>query len=54
MDDTCIDLNILQSEPADTYHAKAAEFLSSHQLLDFMKCPWLYHKKQIGLIQDRD
>lgn len=54
MDSSCIDLNILQDEPADTYHAKAAEFLSSHQLLDFMKCPWLYHKKQIGLIQDRD
>jgi len=49
-----IDLNLLRNETAEEYHAKAAEFLTSHQLLDFMKCPWLYHKKQLGLIEDRD
>jgi len=40
MDDTlCIDLNVLAAEPADEYHAKAGEYLSSHQLLDFIRCP---------------
>lgn len=45
-----IDLDILEAEPADEYHAKADRFLSSHQLLDFMKCPWLHRKKAIGLV----
>ncbi|MFA7235760.1 MAG: PD-(D/E)XK nuclease-like domain-containing protein [Phycisphaeraceae bacterium] len=53
-DNLIIDLNVFVAEPADEYHAKAAEFLSSHQLLDFMKCPWLHHKKRSGLIADRD
>ena len=35
-------LNLLTSEPAEEYHAKADRFMSSHQLLDFMKCPWLH------------
>lgn len=47
-----IDLNVLEAEPADEYHVKAGEYLSSHQLLDFMACPWLYRKKQLGLIAD--
>lgn len=49
-----IDLNVLIAESADEYHAKAGEFLSSHQLLDFMKCPWLHRKKAIGLIEEKD
>jgi len=49
-----IDLNILEAESAEEYHAKASEYLSSHQLLDFMRCPWLHHKKAIGLIEDKD
>jgi len=49
-----IDLNVLEAEPAEAYHAKANEFLSSHQLLDFMKCPWLHFKKRNGLIEDMD
>jgi hypothetical protein len=54
-DDTLnIDLGVLSAEPADEYHAKAGEYLSSHQLLDFMACPWLYRKKQLGLIVDTD
>ena len=52
--DLVIDLNVLAAEPADDYHAKAGQYLSSHQLLDFMACPWLYRKKQLGLIEDRD
>jgi len=47
-----IDLGVLSAEPAEEYHAKAGEYLSSHQLLDFMACPWLYRKKQLGLIAD--
>jgi len=49
-----IDLGVLTAEPAEEYHAKAGEFLSSHQLLDFMSCPWLYRKKRLGLIGDAD
>ena len=39
-----IDLNILNDEPAEAYHAKAKTFLSSHQLIEFAKCPYLYKK----------
>ena len=48
-----IDLNVLRHESQQDYHAKADEYLSSHQLLDFMKCPWLYRKKQLGLIEEK-
>jgi hypothetical protein len=54
MDDLYIDLGVFLAETEDEYHAKAGEFLSSHQLLDFMKCPWLYHKKAQGLVEDKD
>lgn len=49
-----IDLDVLNAEPADEYHAKAGEYLSSHQLLDFMACPWLYRKKQLGMFTKQD
>ena len=52
--DINIDLNILESEPADHYHAQADRYLSSHQLLDFIKCPWLHRKKTIGLIEESE
>jgi len=51
--DISIDLNIL-AEPAAQYHAKADRYLSSHQLLDFIRCPWLHRKKAVGLIEDSD
>jgi len=54
MEDVFIDLNVLEAEPAEEYHAKAADLLSSHQLMDFMKCPWLHFKKRSGLIPDKD
>ncbi|HAI11094.1 MAG TPA: hypothetical protein DCM28_05275, partial [Phycisphaerales bacterium] len=47
-------MDVLEPEPAAEYHGKAKDFLSSHQLLDFMKCPWLYHKKRTGLMADQD
>ena len=52
--DLSIDLNMFETEPAEQYHAKAVQFLSSHQLLDFMKCPWLHRKRQLGLIEEKD
>jgi len=52
--DLNIDLNILEAEPAQQYHAKAGDYLSSHQLLDFVKCPLLYRRKALGLIEDKD
>lgn len=52
--DINIDLSVLHAEPADDYHGQASRFLSSHQLMDFMKCPWLHFKKHSGLIEDRD
>jgi len=54
MTETTIDLNVLTVEPAEEYHAKASEFLSSHQLIDFMRCPWLHYKKTAGLIEEKD
>ena len=41
-------------EPEDVYHARAKEYLSSHQLADFRTCPFLYRKKEQGLIVDVD
>jgi len=52
--DLTIDLNILDVEPAEQYHARACAFLSSHRLLDFIKCPLLFRKKDLGLIADKD
>ncbi len=52
--DVNIDLSILDVEPADEYHAKADRYLSSHQLLDFIKCPLLYRRKALGLIGEKD
>ena len=49
-----VDLSFLIREPADVYHAKAGEFLSAHALGEFRRCPALYHKKELGLIPDRD
>lgn len=49
-----IDLNVLEAESAEHYHAQATDYLSSHQLLDFMKCPWLYFMKRAGVIAPKD
>ncbi len=44
----------LKQEPAEVYHARCQEYLTSHQLADFRKCPLLYRRKQLGLIPDLD
>jgi len=49
-----IDLSILACEPEETYRAKADEFLTSHQLADFRRCPLLHFQKRTGLIEDED
>jgi hypothetical protein len=49
-----IDTSFLVREPAEAYHAKRGEFLTSHELADFRRNPLLYHKKQLGLVQDED
>ena len=41
-------------EPADIYHAQASEYLSSHWLADFRRCPKLYFQRKSGLIKDED
>ena len=49
-----IDLSVLISESDDQYHAQAAQHLSSHQLIDFMKSPLLHYRKFTGLVEDKD
>lgn len=41
-------------EPAADYHAKSqrGEYLSSHMLADFRKCPALYHGKLTGEVRE--
>jgi len=52
--DTAQDLAFVLREPADVYHAKASDYLSSHQLADFRKCPLLYQRRKLGLVADED
>ncbi len=54
MSDIRIDLDVLIHEPEDVYHVKAAEYLGSHGLGDFRKCPLLHFKNCLGLIPDID
>ena len=49
-----IDTSIFIEEPAEIYHAKAKDNLSSHQLIDFIRCPYHYMKKRNGLIQESE
>jgi len=52
--DTSGGTDFLIREPEATYRAMARELLTSHQLADFRRCPALYHKKKLGLIEDED
>lgn len=47
-------IDLLSAEPESVYHAKRSEFLSSHGLADFRRCPQLHRAKQLGLIRDED
>ncbi len=46
--------SFLIREPAEAYHAQRGQYLSSHALADFRKCPQLFHQKRLGLIVDED
>jgi hypothetical protein len=46
--------SLLIHEPADVYHSKSGEFLSSHRLADFRRCPQLYYRKLSGALVDDD
>jgi len=46
--------SFLIRESAEVYHTKASEYLTSHQLADFRRCPLLYRKKKLGLVEDED
>jgi hypothetical protein len=48
------DLGFLDREGAEVYHAKAGKYLSSHLLAEFRRNPLLFHKKELGLVQDQD
>jgi hypothetical protein len=54
MEETFIDLNVLAHEPEEAYHAKAGQYLTSHLLADFRKCPLLYFQKASGALPDED
>lgn len=41
-------------EPLEQYQARGATHLTSHRLADFRRCPLLYRKKRLGLVQDED
>ncbi len=41
-------------ESAETYHAKRGEYLSSHLLGDFRRCPQLYFRKRCGMVPNED
>jgi len=47
-------LDFLVRESDAEYREKAKEFLTSHQLADFRKCPLLYWHKVQGLVTDED
>lgn len=46
--------SVLIRESTEVYQAKASEYLTSHQLADFRRCPLLYRKKKLGLVEDED
>ena len=47
-------LDFLLREPAEVYHAKSKEHLTSHALADFREGPLLYRKRQLGLVVEED
>ena len=49
-----IDLNILEVESAEQYHRQAERYLSSQSVNRLYAVPWLYRKKNLGLIEDKD
>lgn len=48
------DLSFLVREPDEDYRRQAKDHLTSHELADFRRDPYLYHKKKLGLVADED
>jgi len=48
------DLSFLVEEPDETYRQRADDHLTSHELADFRRDPYLYHKKKLGLVAEQD
>jgi len=44
----------LIAEDAAVYHGNNREYLSSHRLADFRRCPQLFHRQQLGLVAPKD
>jgi len=47
-------MDVILRESFEVYHENAKQYLTSHQLADYRRCPLLYHKKKLGLIEDED
>lgn len=39
----------LTQEPADVYHSRRGEFLTSHRLAEFRRCPRHFRNLELGL-----
>jgi len=37
-------------EANDHYHKQAVNYLSSHQIIEFMECPWVFNQRLLGNI----
>ena len=48
------DLAFLIRETDAEYRVSAGSHLTSHELADFRRDPYLYHKKKLGLVADED
>ncbi len=48
------DLSFLIREPDAAYREQAATHLTSHELADFRRDPYLYHKRKLGLVAAED
>lgn len=44
----------LTIEPSSDYHARSRDYLSSHMLREFRRCPLAYRQRVIGLIPSAD
>lgn len=52
--DMMIDLSVLAAEPAEEYHTKAGEYLSSSMLRSFLVSPDYYRRKELGQVKQSD
>ncbi len=49
---SAFNMSVFQDESAEAYHAKAKDFYSSHQFMDFMNWPDFHHRKRQGLVAE--